>query len=137
MQTFLPYADFVKTAKCLDYRRLGKQRVEAYQIIRILTGQQKTKGFINHPIVKMWRGYEIALMKYFNVISCEWISRGYKHTMGIYDIHNVTDKFMPYWFGNEQFHRAHQSNLIRKFPEHYRPIFGHDVPDNLPYVWSI
>ena len=28
MQTFLPYKDFGKTAKCLDYRRLGKQRVE-------------------------------------------------------------------------------------------------------------
>jgi hypothetical protein len=26
MQTFLPYPSFVKSAKCLDYRRLGKQR---------------------------------------------------------------------------------------------------------------
>ena len=36
MQTFLPYEDFTKTAQCLDYKRLGKQRVEAYQILRIL-----------------------------------------------------------------------------------------------------
>ena len=36
MQTFLPYSDFIKSAKCLDYRRLGKQRVEAWQIYNTL-----------------------------------------------------------------------------------------------------
>ena len=29
MQTFLPYSNFKKSAKCLDRQRLGKQRVEA------------------------------------------------------------------------------------------------------------
>jgi hypothetical protein len=33
MQTFLPYASFEETAHILDYRRLGKQRVEGWQII--------------------------------------------------------------------------------------------------------
>ena len=33
MQTFLPYPDFKKSLQTLDYRRLGKQRIEAYQII--------------------------------------------------------------------------------------------------------
>jgi len=35
MQTFLPFPDFAESAKCLDNRRLGKQRVEAKQILRI------------------------------------------------------------------------------------------------------
>jgi hypothetical protein len=65
MQVFLPYEDFYKTAKCLDYRRLGKQRVEAYQIIRTLTGE--SKGWVHHPVVKMWLGYETALMVYFDI----------------------------------------------------------------------
>jgi hypothetical protein len=34
MQTFLPYPDFARSAACLDYRRLGKQRVECLQIHR-------------------------------------------------------------------------------------------------------
>jgi len=34
MQTFLPYADFARCAEVLDPRRLGKQRVEALQIMR-------------------------------------------------------------------------------------------------------
>jgi hypothetical protein len=36
VQTFLPLtADFVETARPLDTRRLGKQRVETLQIVRI------------------------------------------------------------------------------------------------------
>ena len=36
MQTFLPYADFERSAKSLDYKRLGKQRVEAMQLIKAI-----------------------------------------------------------------------------------------------------
>ena len=59
MQTFLPYPDFQKTAQCLDNKRLGKQRVEARQIISTLEG--KSNGWRNHPAVKMWKGYEDCL----------------------------------------------------------------------------
>ena len=47
MQTFLPYPDMIKSAKALDYKRLGKQRVEAKQIIfttiKILTPVLNTR----------------------------------------------------------------------------------------------
>ena len=33
MQTFLPYPDFQLSAECLDYKRLGKQRLEAFQLL--------------------------------------------------------------------------------------------------------
>ena len=33
MQTFLPYADFAQSAKVLDMKRLGKQRVEVLQLL--------------------------------------------------------------------------------------------------------
>ena len=64
MQTFLPYADFKDSAKCLDFRRLGKQRVEAKQILDIITGVNPTSRWRNHPAVKMWQGYEKALLLY-------------------------------------------------------------------------
>jgi hypothetical protein len=76
MQTFLPYRDFNSTAYCLDYRRLGKQRLETYQIIRVLTGL--STGWANHPAVKMWKGYVPALKAYYNAIVFEWIERGYE-----------------------------------------------------------
>ena len=42
MQTFMPYPDIVKSVRCLDYKRLGKQRVEAMQ-----TYNQITKNNVN------------------------------------------------------------------------------------------
>lgn len=129
MQTFLPYADFDRTARCLDYRRLGKQRVEARQILDVLEG--RSNGWAKHPAVAMWRGCESGLKIYFNCISKEWMRRGYKHNMGFFDIDMAV---MPSWLGNEDFHKSHQSNLIRKFPEHYIPIFG-NVPSDLEYIW--
>lgn len=45
MQTFLPYPDFKKSLQALDYRRLGKQRVEAYQIIRFLKATSQSKVY--------------------------------------------------------------------------------------------
>ena len=41
---------------------------------------------------------------------------------------------LPWWLGEEDFHRAHRSSLLRKDPGHYGELFQ-DVPDDLPYVW--
>lgn len=132
MQTLLPYLDFSHTALCLDSRRLGKQRVEARTIINILENKTNSKAWKNHPAVLMWKGYESALKLYFNCISREWVDRHYIHNMGFYLLSTFV-KYPP-WMGNEDFHLSHQSNLVRKFPEHYRRYFP-DVPDNLPYIW--
>ena len=62
VQTFLPYPDFAASAMALDRRRLGKQRVEALQILRALTRERY--GWKHHPAVRMWAGYEEALACY-------------------------------------------------------------------------
>lgn len=130
MQTFLPYPDFQKTAQCLDNKRLGKQRVEARQIISTLEG--KSNGWRNHPAVKMWKGYEDCLKMYYNVICEEWIGRGYKQNMELYP--EIFSYKKPYWLGKKKFHISHQSNLIRKKSEHYSKFFR-NVPNDLPYFW--
>ena len=70
----------------LDYRRLGKQRVEAYQILNVLSGKGKknkngTVAWSNHPAVKMWKGYEKALALYGYTMCLEWKYRGYKDSL--------------------------------------------------------
>lgn len=70
MQTFLPYADFAKSAQVLDYRRLGKQRVECLQILNALTG--KSTGWVNHPVVRAWKGHELSLCCYGLRVCTEW-----------------------------------------------------------------
>jgi hypothetical protein len=138
MQTFLPYPSFSQSAAVLDYRRLGKQRVETLQILNALLG--KSHGWINHPAVKMWRNYEFRLREYGYSICAEWVRRGYRDSCAekIYELtKDLKVCSYPDWLGLPEFHLSHQSNLIRKNPEFYRPIFGENVPDNLPYIWPI
>lgn len=135
MQTFLPYPSYKESAKVLDYRRLGKQRVEVLQLLKALNGE--TKGWANHPAAKMWRGYENELVAYGLAICNEWISRGYKDTCyGKIELyHNKDGNFnIPHWLGNKDFHRSHRSNLLRKNKEYYSQYF--DEPDDLPYIWN-
>ena len=76
MQTFLPYPDFKQSAACLDYRRLGKQRVEGVQILKAILGEKSLngkpyKGWLNHPATLMWKPYPDALKLITNqFISC-------------------------------------------------------------------
>jgi hypothetical protein len=148
MQTFLPYPDFIRTAWSLDQRRLGKQRVETLQVLRGLTRERY--GWRNHPAVKMWAGYEEALVRYGLDICTVWCAGGRADTCAASltadfaaacGIGRVRDQEelavagdLPPWLGREDLHLSHRSSLLRKDPEHYRPIFG-DLPDDLPYVW--
>jgi hypothetical protein len=145
MQTFLPYADFEKSAQCLDMKRLGKQRVEAWQIYEIISGRshdiKSVRRWKNHPAVLMWEGYPIILASYGYIICKEWILQGYKDTMmqrfemvlkGVYGEHAL-----PFWLGKEDFHISHRSNLLRKDYQYYSKHFGTDLADTFPYIWPV
>lgn len=140
MQTFLPYPSFAESARVLDTPRLGKQRVEALQLLRAVT--IPTYGWRHHPAAKMWRGYVPALAKYGVAMTDEWMARGHPGTVRPQlllfapEVEELTQDQLelPPWLGDESFHLAHRSNLVRKDPEHYRANFG-DVPDDLPYIW--
>lgn len=134
MQTFLPYPDFEATAAVLDDVRLGKQRVEAFQLLRALAGI--TKGWRNHPAARMWRGYEVALADYGLVVARAWIARGKADTVAekITDMRGVGPSVAPPWLGLDEVHASHRSNLLRKDPDWYGR-FGWTEPADLPYHW--
>ena len=134
MQTFLPYPNFIQSVKVLDYRRLGKQRVETFQVLNILLERTPTKGWRNHPVTRMWSGYEEALKLYQNFTILEWIDRGYKNNMEFEDV-NHSSVVYPDWFGQDLFHRSHRSNLLRKDYEYYSEHFD-ETPD-LEYHWPV
>lgn len=136
MQTFLPYPDFAQSATVLDFRRLGKQRVEAKQIYLALT--EPDYGWKSHPIVKAWKGYEIELLRYGSIICGEWINRGYKDTLQPWFWERWAGRYgaQPPWLGNEAFHLSHKSALVRKLPSHYGPLFP-NIPNDLPYIWPV
>ena len=140
MQTFLPFSDFKKSAKVLDMKRLGKQRVETYQLMKALLIPEY--GWKNHPAAKMWKGHEYALLQYQKAIIAEWTSRGYRDTCmqkteDIFFMYSsTTTTEMPDWLGSDDVHSSHRSNLLKKKPEWYSQFEWHESPD-LPYVWPV
>ena len=129
MQTFLPFADFKRTVRVLDYRRLGKQRVEAFQILKAL--QNPENQWNNHPAVKMWIGYDAALTEYMNICIREWVRRGYVNTMLM---PLVKDYEKPNWLGDRRFHSAHRAALLYKDPQFYGAFNWKEEP-KLSYIW--
>jgi len=137
VNTFLPFQDFKRSAQALDNKRLGKQRVEALQILRANLGE--TKGWRNHPAAKMWRGHEYYLYYYIIAMCDEWEARGFKDTCRdqaselviAHKPYVLNTNKRPWWLGLRDFHRAMRSNLKRKDPEHY----DFPGPDDLPYLW--
>jgi hypothetical protein len=150
VQTFLPCDNFIDSAMCLDYKRLGKQRVECKQILQALgvpVGgplRDKPSSWRNHPATRMWQGYEYSLCLYAITVCAEWRRRGYRDTLRDQFSYAAAciieqgrdDCGRPPWLGCEEFHSSHRSNLLRKLPSHYSQ-FGWSEPDNLEYVWPI
>ena len=130
MQTFLPYPDFRESLQCLDYRRCGKQRVEAYQIIGTLKNGSRWQ---NHPAVLMWKDNIEALMLYYNISLEVWREKGFRNIKLEPFPCSPTPK-MPVWLGLNAFHASHRSNLLRKLPEHYGR-FGWKEGPELEYYW--
>ena len=162
MQTFLPYAttDFADVAKVLDNQRLNKQALEGWQIMMTLleldpAGNHRTpKGWVNHPAVKMWRGYESALLNYIVEMVIEWKHRGYKSTiadkaMATYDravdlglVWDNGSADLPHWMHEpiyDALASSHRTALLVKNYEWYSQ-FGWDEgldvrPTEYDYIW--
>ena len=146
MQTFLPYGnDYYSNASILDLKRLGKQRVENLQILNCLAG--KSKGWVNHPAVRMWRGHEGSLLNYQIAICATWGDYGYKDSCLVKSVGVFKDaKFpddswrIPWWLEDEEERNAiaisHRSNLIRKNPNVYQKHWP-EIPNDIPYHWPV
>lgn len=140
MQTFMPLHNYADSAKSLDDKRLGKQRVEAYQILKALRGDYNDTGaWVNHPATVMWRNHAYDLALYGLTISMEFYERGFDGfnmvetftELQIEFKHNNTEQY-PWWVNNELLNLTHQSNLVRK-----SDYYGFKVPANIPYVWPL
>jgi hypothetical protein len=149
VQTFLPYSDFAASAAVLDDRRLGKQRVEALQVLRALT--RTTYGWKHHPAVRMWEGHPDGVAAYGLAVCAEWTRRGRPDTCAVTistdlaaagrpaprtqaDLARQCE--LPAWLGDVRVHRSHRSALVRKNPEFYGPLFPDADPDE-DYFWPV
>ena len=145
MQTFLPYSNFYQSAKVLDQKRLGKQRVEVLQLLNSIKASKEDrpyKGWKNHPCRHMWymkdkHDFSNALVEYGLDVCIAWKERGYKDTCFEKIAAHYTDKIhhdYPEWLGRNDIHQSHRSMLIQKQPDFYKNLWPHERED-LEYVW--
>jgi hypothetical protein len=147
VQTFLPYPDFAASAAVLDDRRLGKQRVEAMQVLRAVT--RMTYGWQRHPAVRMWSAHPEAVAAYGLAMCDEWVGRGRADTCADAIVDDLAEAgqaparsqgelarlhLLPAWLGDQRLHRSHQAALVRKDPDRYRRLFP-NVDPTTPYFW--
>lgn len=133
MQTFLPYNDFWRAARTLDVKRLGKQRVEAVQILNAMYDPEN--AWHEHVSVRMWRGYEDCLRFYVNWIIREWLRKGYENNMAFFEI---PDDFpIPKWLFDERLTLSHRCNLMRKNPLYYEQFKWKRIDVRAPYWWPV
>lgn len=132
VNTFFTSSNPKKTARKLDDRRLGKQRVEAKQIIDAL--EDRTSGWSNHICTRGWIGYTEALKDYYNIIVKEWIKRGKKNTMKLYKLEEKPE--YPPWATCKKIQYSHQARLIQKDPVFYKKRFSPpEEYHELSYIW--
>ena len=138
MQTFLPYRNFYTSLHCLDTKRLGKQRLETFQILDILING-KNNNYKLHPAVRMWAGFENVLKIYFNVNIYIWKDRGYKNNYEIFeDIdENLNNYNMPDWWSDDKLFHSHRANLLRKKYSFYNGYLWGKYPIDFPYYWPV
>jgi hypothetical protein len=141
MQTFLTSANSDPVEACretfnmLDNARLGKQRLEAVQIIK--------NQFPNHPATKMWQGHKHALALYASFACIHWRERGKQDTLlPILDgaMRSARSPLVwPWWFGHPAFVRAHQTKLYwkgsPKWVAHLNEMAPRHQVMRMPYLW--
>ena len=143
MQTFLPYADFRRSAQVLDRARLGKQRLECKQLVQALEAKARGEkaGWQNHPAALMWEGHIIAMCDYALQICDEWTARGYKDTMRSFfheRFMGLGERSKPSWVGDERVHASHRARLKQKDPVHYGQFNWSEEPCGPEgYVWPV
>ena len=130
MQTFLPYKDFSLSARALDSKRLNKQILEGYQILKVLSNKDPHAGWRNHPAVKMWRGFEHLLLDYVMTMVKEADKRGIKTDKNVSNIMDLINTYgidwgfdIPEWYENDvtmkRLTTTHKANLYKKDPQYY------------------
>ena len=148
MQTFLPSADYEYNAQTLDNKRLNKQILEGYQILKILSGASETGAWRNHPAVLMWKNSETHLMEYIDHMVYEANFRGIKTDKNVSNLNILKSRFgkvwgnsKPIWQKPEHLSRlitSHKANLYRKDSVVYQEFSSYTANpccDRCLYYW--
>jgi len=155
MITFLPSADFQKSADCLDWQfamnRLNNQINEGIIVTRTLLGEYE-KGWPNHPTTLMWKGCELSLVDYCWSCLYTWerkkrltdvVRRAILIRLQQVAVDQGGSDVKPFWLGDERLHSSHRAILLGKNPNWYSQFGWTEEPAvknsdaRWPYFWPV
>jgi hypothetical protein len=137
----------------LDNKRLNKQILECYQILKVLSGQSQSNAWRNHPAVLMWEGAENELWRYTQTAIVLANMRGIKTDKNAKNVEELTKIAVLGWGDDEPAWRknpttikrvnaTHKANLYRKDPEYYAEYasavndeYNQPCCDGCQYFW--
>ena len=130
MQTFLPHPSKRESLDALDNKRLNKQILECYQILKVLSKQSPSNAWRNHPAVLMWEGAENELWRYAMTAVKLADMRGIKTENNLANLKALAKTSVLSWGDNDpawvkspivikRVNATHQANLYRKDPIYY------------------
>ncbi|MEM1943520.1 MAG: pyrimidine dimer DNA glycosylase/endonuclease V [Candidatus Caldarchaeum sp.] len=134
MQVFRPYVDWARSASVLDDLRLGKQRVEAKQVLNAFFRKlglirDGLRGWLSHPIVLLYfndgKPYIDDVVGFFHACVDEWKRRGKQNSINLDDIQRYIQMVekepgTPVTHLHEVEYRR---ILLIKNPKHYVRVF--------------
>ncbi len=132
---FRPYTDWERSAACLDDLRLGKQRVEAKQILYVFLRKlgivrDGKRGWLTHPIVLLYfnngKPYIDDVVGFFQACVKEWKKRGKQNFICLDDIQQFIRQIEK--TPGTPITRLHEIEyrriLLIKNPNHYVKVFS-------------
>lgn len=148
MITWMTRRSMGLTAADLDTPRLALQLKQTKLILDKMGGLEVEDIPDNHPVLRMWEGYDIALCIYGMMMSAEWhMNRGYadKSCFEFFDIcqeikaalreeDQPTAFVSPPWFQDVDVLRSHRSNLLRRKHKFYSDVWT-KIDEGWPYIW--
>lgn len=137
--TWLPLPNVTESLRCLHDDDLVKQIYDARDAARQMADAGPASRLL---LVKMWRGYEGALVAFYLQACKEGLRRGVLgpgHSAGevwriARDCQWGIAPIFPRWYCYALVHDSHASRLMRHRPEHYAHQFPL-VPLDMPLVW--
>lgn len=131
MQVFMPYTNIIESVKCLDNKRLGKQRIEIKYMLEMMYGMWPER---KHPVIEMWEDYPRFLHIIYKFTVKEWIIRGCKNTLPTSLEFVKTDPIPPPWLKDYTY--QYKALLLHKDYEFYSKEFDTDIEpiSKIPYL---
>jgi hypothetical protein len=126
MQTFLPHSNIQHSAMALDSKRLNKQILESYQILKVLSNASPTGGWRNHPAVLMWKGHEFALRSYAYTMIAEANNRGIKTDTNKQNIDDLEGFYSDNWGTDLPTWMKDRTRMMRITTTHKARLFDKD-----------